>query len=81
VAVGVGDLREGCVDDRDVVGGGVRSGVAGSHNTGEGLAGVVEEAQHRVVAEAALVGGVAASSFSEWQVTRVASMSRTRPGS
>jgi hypothetical protein len=57
VAVGVGDLGEGLVEDGDVVGGGVRAGVARSQETCQGLAGVVQEAQHRVVAEAAFVGG------------------------
>jgi len=46
VAVGVGDLGEGGVDDGDVVGGGVGSGVSGSQDAGQGLAGVVEEAEH-----------------------------------
>jgi hypothetical protein len=57
VAVGVGDLCEGLVEDGDVVGGGVRSGVARPQEASEGLAGVVEEAEQRVVAEAAFVGG------------------------
>ncbi len=57
VAVGVGNLGEGLFEEGDVVGGGVRSGVARPQETGEGLAGVVQEAEHRVVAEAAFVGG------------------------
>ena len=80
VAVGVGHLREGLVEDGHVVGRGVRYGVARSQDPGEGLAGVVEEAEQRVVAEAALVVG-GGLFFSERQVTRVASMSRTMPGS
>jgi hypothetical protein len=57
VAVGVGDLGESLVEDGDVVGCGVRSGIARSQDRGEGLAGVVQEAEQRVVAEAAFVGG------------------------
>ncbi len=57
VAVGVGDLGQSRVQDGDVVRGGVGAGVARPQHTGQGLAGVVQEAQHRVVAEAALVGG------------------------
>src|SRR4051812_23373204 len=56
VAVGVGDLGQRLVEDGDVVGGGVGAGVTGSEDCGEGFAGVVQEAQQRVVAEAALVG-------------------------
>ncbi len=37
--------------------GGVRAGVARPQQSGQGLAGVVQEAQQRVVAEAAFVGG------------------------
>ncbi len=56
VAMRVRDLGKGLVEDRDVIGGGVRSGVARPQETCQGLAGVVQEAEHRVVAEAALVG-------------------------
>lgn len=59
--VGLGDLGERLVEDGDVVGGdvvggGVGTSVAGPENSGQGFAGVVQEAQQRVVAEAALVG-------------------------
>ncbi|KOT97337.1 hypothetical protein ADK87_19605 [Streptomyces sp. NRRL F-4711] len=57
VAVGVGDLGQGLVQDGDVIGGGVGPGVARPEQTGQGFAGVVQEAQDRVVAEAALVSG------------------------
>ncbi|BFO13924.1 hypothetical protein SHKM778_03120 [Streptomyces sp. KM77-8] len=57
VAVSVGDLREGLVEDGDVVGCGVRSSVARPQDACEGLAGVVEEAEQRVATEATLVGG------------------------
>lgn len=57
VAVGVGDLREGLTKKTDVVGRGVRPGVARSQDAGEGRAGAVEEAEHRVIAEAAFVDG------------------------
>lgn len=56
VAVGVGDLGKCLVEDGDVVGGGVGAGVAGPEESGQGFAGVVQEAQQRVVVEAALVG-------------------------
>ncbi|GAB2868991.1 hypothetical protein GCM10027074_40810 [Streptomyces deserti] len=56
MAVGVGDLGKRLVEDGDVVGGGVGIGVAGPEDLGQGFAGVVQEAQQRVVAEAALVG-------------------------
>ncbi|EXU62698.1 hypothetical protein Z951_40135 [Streptomyces sp. PRh5] len=57
VTVGVGDLGEGRIQDGDVIGRCVGSGVARPEQAGESLAGVVQEAQHRVVAEAAFVGG------------------------
>lgn len=56
VAVGVRDLGQRMVEDGDVVGGGVGAGIAGPEQSGQGFAGVVQEAQQRVVAEAALVG-------------------------
>ncbi|MEY9834792.1 hypothetical protein ABH941_000003 [Streptacidiphilus sp. EB103A] len=57
VAVGVGGLGQGVVQDGDVVGGGVGAGVARSKEAGQGFAGVVQEARQWVVAEAVLVGG------------------------
>ncbi len=57
MAVCVGDLGKGLVEDGDVVSGGVGTGVAGPEQCGQGFAGVVQEAQQWVVAEAALVGG------------------------
>jgi len=57
VAVGVGDLGEGLVEDGDVVGGGVRTGVAAAQPGAEELAGVIAERQHRVVAEGLLERG------------------------
>lgn len=45
VAVGIGNLRKGLVEDGYVVGCGVRSGVARSQDAGEGLASVVQEAE------------------------------------
>ena len=57
VTVLVGDLGERLVEDGDVVGGGVRAGVAAAHPGGEELAGVVAERQHRVVAEGLLERG------------------------
>lgn len=57
VTVGVGDLGQGRVQDGDVVGGGVGTGVARPQHSGQGFAGVVQEAQQRVVAEPAFVGG------------------------
>lgn len=56
VAVGVGELGERGVEHGDVVLSGVGRGVAGPQQAGQGLAGVVEEAQQRVVAEAVFVG-------------------------
>lgn len=56
MAVGVGDLGKRLVEDGDVVGGGVGTGVSRPQQAGQGFAGVVQEAQQRVVAEAALVG-------------------------
>ncbi|WP_435847184.1 hypothetical protein [Streptomyces hygroscopicus] len=43
VAVGVGELGQGRVQDGDVVGGGVGSGVAGPEQPGQGFAGVVQD--------------------------------------
>jgi hypothetical protein len=57
LSVGVGDLCECLVEHCDVIGGGVRVGVAGPQPAGQCLAGVGEEAQQRVEAETALVGG------------------------
>ena len=54
VAVRVGDLRQRLVQDGDVVGGGVRPGAARAQQPGQRLAGVVQEAQQRVVAEGLL---------------------------
>ena len=42
MAVGVGDLGQGLIEDGDVVGGGVRAGVAWPQHAGQGLAGVVQ---------------------------------------
>ena len=56
VAVGVGDLRQRLVEHGDVVGGGVRPGVARAQQPGQRFAGGVEEAQQRVVAERLLPG-------------------------
>lgn len=55
VPVSVGDLCEGVVQHRDVIGGGVGSGVAGPRSARHGLAGVSEETQQRMKAEAAFV--------------------------
>ena len=55
VPIGVGNLGERGVEDGDVVGGGVRSGVARPQLGGEELAGVVAEREQRVVAEGVLV--------------------------
>ncbi len=57
VAVGVGDLGQGRIQDGDVVGGGIGAGVARPQHSGQGFAGVVQKAQQRVVAEAAFIGG------------------------
>jgi hypothetical protein len=54
VTVLVRQLREGLVQDGDVIGGGVRAGVAPTQRSGQELAGVVAESEHRVVAETAL---------------------------
>lgn len=53
--VSIGDLGQGLVQDRDVVGGGVCAGVAWPQQTGQRLAGVVQKTQQRVAAEAAFV--------------------------
>jgi hypothetical protein len=50
-------LCEGVVQHRDVIGGGVGSGVAGPQLARHGLAGVREETQQRMKAEAAFVSG------------------------
>jgi hypothetical protein len=55
VSIGVRDLGERRVEHGDVVGGGVRSGVARPELGGEELAGVVAEGQQRMVAEGVLV--------------------------
>ena len=55
-AAPVGQLREGELKQRDVVGGGVGAGIAGAQDPGERLAGGGLEAEQRVEAEAALVG-------------------------
>lgn len=57
VPVSVGDLRERLVEHRNVIGGSVGSGVSGPQPPRHGFAGVREETQQRVEAEAALVGG------------------------
>ncbi len=54
VPVDVGDLGERGVEDGDVVGGGVRSGVTRPELGGEEFAGVVAEGEQRVVAEGVL---------------------------
>jgi hypothetical protein len=51
MAVLVGDLLQGPVEDGDVIGGGVRSGIARAQLPGQGFAGAVEEAEQGVVAE------------------------------
>ena len=53
----VGNLCERVVEDGDVVGGGVGTGVAAAQPGGEELAGVVAERQHRVIPEGPLEGG------------------------
>jgi hypothetical protein len=55
VPVLVGDLRQRGIEHRDVVGGGVGSGVARPQHSGQRLVGVVAEVQHGVVAEGVLV--------------------------
>jgi hypothetical protein len=47
----VGDLHEGLVEQRDVVCGGVRSGVARAQHAGQRFVGVIAEQQQRVIAE------------------------------
>jgi hypothetical protein len=54
VPVAVGDLSQGLVEHGDVVGSGVRPGVARPQRGGEELPGVVQECQQRVVAEGVL---------------------------
>jgi hypothetical protein len=59
VAGGPGELRQGQVDQLDVVGGGVGTGVAWPQDPSQGLAGavaVVQEGDQRVEPEATLVG-------------------------
>lgn len=56
VSVSVGGLRERSVEHRDVIGGGVGSGVAGPQPSRHGFAGVREEAQQRMEDGSALVG-------------------------
>jgi hypothetical protein len=54
VPVSVGNLLERGVEDGDVVGGGVGTGVARAQQGGEELAGVVAEREQGVVAEGVL---------------------------
>lgn len=54
VPVRIGDLGERGVEDADVVGGGVRAGVAWPEQPGQELPGVVQERQDRMVAEGGL---------------------------
>ena len=56
VPVGIRDLRERIVQDRDVVGRGVRARIARPQPTGQRLTGVVQPAQQRVIAKPALEG-------------------------
>ena len=79
VAVRVGDLCQGGVEDSDVIGGGVRPGPTVTQQPGQRLAATVKEAEQWVVAERLLPGRVA-DSLSEWQITIEASRSSTRPG-
>jgi hypothetical protein len=60
VEVGLRELLQGSLQDLEVIGSGVRAGVAGSKQGGEGLVRLVEIAEQGVKAEAALVvaGGV-----------------------
>ncbi len=60
VEVCLGELLEGQLQDLEVIGGGVGAGVAGTKQAGQCLAGLIEVAEQRVEAEAALVvaGGV-----------------------
>lgn len=74
----VGDLGQGLVQDGDVVSSGVRARLALTQHAGEGFARVVQEAKQRTIAEGLFQIRVA-DFFSEWQITIVASMSRTRP--
>lgn len=53
----VGDPGERRIEDGDVVGGGVGAGPTRPQQSAQGFAGVVQEAQQRVVAEAPLVRG------------------------
>lgn len=76
VAVRVRDLRERGVEHSDVVGGGVRAGVATAQQPGEGLGGVIAEGGSGWYSKVPL-NVVAACSFSEWQTTIEASMSMT----
>ena len=57
VTLRVGDLRECLVEHRDVVARGVGTGVSGTESARQCLAGVGQEAQQRVEAEAAFIGG------------------------
>ena len=57
VAMGIGDLGEGGVQDGDVVARGIRAGVARPQQAGQLLARLVQEAQQRMEAEAVFVGG------------------------
>lgn len=57
VPVGVGDLSESVVQHRDVIRGRVGSGVPGPEAPGHALAGVGQETQQGVEAEAAFAGG------------------------
>ena len=52
--VSVGQLRQGGVEDGDVVGGGVRPGVARAQDPAQRLVGVVQKGEQRVVSVAAL---------------------------
>lgn len=54
MAVLIRDLGQRLVEHGDVVGGGVRAGVAATQHTGEELAGVVTERHQRVIAEGPL---------------------------
>ena len=56
VAVRVGKLVQGLVQDGDVVGGGVAAGVTRTQHPGQGFTGGVEETQQRVVAEGVFPG-------------------------
>ena len=79
VRLSVGDLCERLVEHHEVVGGGVGTGVPRSQSTRQRLPGVGQEAQQRVETEAAFVGGYSLI-FAGWQMTGVASRSRTSPG-